>query len=102
MKILLLVAAFGVAGLVSAKSTITKENVKKKTEVKTKKIFELCAVSVTYYDSDGNVTGFNMFTSDQSSLLNCQMWQDLVKYRLTKQGFTLTNQGAVKPSQNQN
>jgi hypothetical protein len=90
MKKLLLLAAFGIVGLVNARTLELKIS-EKQTE-KSKIAFQLCGVSVTYYDGDGNVTGYDLITSDQSSLENCQMWQSLVKHRLQKAGFTLTAQ----------
>lgn len=88
MKKILLVAAFGVAGFVSAKTSEVK--VLEKQAEKKQTAFQLCGVSVTYYDGDGNVTGYDMITSDQSSLENCQMWQSLVIHRLQKAGFSVS------------
>lgn len=61
-----------------------------KKEVSNTTPFQLCGVSVTYYDGDGNISGYDLITSDQSSLENCQMWQSLVIHRLQKKGFTVS------------
>ncbi|MDR6919615.1 MULTISPECIES: hypothetical protein [Chryseobacterium] len=104
MKKVILLAAFGVAGLANAKTADVKvptglTNVKTyevKISEETKKEdsnavpFQLCGVSVTYYDGDGNITGYDLITSDQSSLENCQMWQSLVIHRLQKKGFIVS------------
>ncbi len=105
MKKFILLAAFAAAGLVGAKTADVVEtkvvSAEKTEKAKTisnpdkkdsDKAFQLCGVTVTYYDSNGNPTGQEMFTSDQSTLENCQMWQSLVKHRLQKAGFTLTPQ----------
>ncbi|UZT97510.1 hypothetical protein ODZ84_20390 [Chryseobacterium fluminis] len=89
MKKVILLAAFGVAGFINAKTSEVKV-LENKTEVSDVKPFQLCGVSVTYYDGDGNVSGYDMITSDQSSLQNCQMWQSLVIHRLQKAGFSVS------------
>ncbi|MFP3598768.1 hypothetical protein [Chryseobacterium sp. SIMBA_029] len=112
MKKVILLVTLGVAGIVSAKSTVFKtvknqinnsasykviELEQSKTydlrdieqSKKNNAMFQLCGVTVTYFDADGNVTGQDMFTSDQTSLENCQMWQSLVKHRLQVKGFVL-------------
>lgn len=61
-----------------------------KKEVSNTTPFQLCGVSVTYYDGDGNISGYDLITSDQSSLENYQMWQSLVIHRLQKKGFTVS------------
>lgn len=33
-----------------------------------------CTVTVTFYDSDGNVTGSQTYTSWQPDELSCQVW----------------------------
>ncbi|WP_062696487.1 hypothetical protein [Chryseobacterium indologenes] len=87
MKKIILFAAFGVAGLTNAKTGDVKvptglTNMKTydvkvseetKKEVSNTTPFQLCGVSVTYYDGDGNISGYDLITSDQSSLENCQM-----------------------------
>lgn len=77
MKKIILLAAFGVAGLVSAKGTDSKkaEKVILKKETKAKKPLRLCGVSVVYYDSAGNIKDVKFLTSDQPTLDACQSWQ---------------------------
>lgn len=88
MKKLLLLAAFGVAGLASAKGAT--EN---KVETKTARIsIQLCGVMVTYFDSNGNPTGQKWFTSDQPTFAACQSYQDGVISKLQSQGFRVEKQ----------
>jgi len=97
MKKIILLAAFGVAGLVSAKNAVeSKVETKSKTEVKAEAKTEVgeevkspkqtCGVQVTYY-SGGQVVGSQLLTSEQSTLEDCQKWQKGVRFALQIAGF---------------
>lgn len=92
MKKIILVAALGVAGLVSAKSSISKknENTIIKKENKLKKIFRLCGVSVVYYDGAGNIKDVKFFTSDQPTLEACQSWQRNQVAAIKQAGYSIS------------
>jgi hypothetical protein len=90
MKKLILLATIGVAGLVSAKGTL--EN---KVEKKTVKVaIQLCGVMVTYYNSSGQATGQQWFTSDQPNLNSCMAYQAGVIADLRSKGYNVKPQGA--------
>lgn len=90
MKKILVLAAFGAAGLISAKNTVENktETKKVKTEVKAKAKSpkQTCGVVITYY-SGGQVVGSETVTSDQPDLASCQKWQNGVKFALQIAGF---------------
>ncbi len=92
MKRIILLAAFGVAGLISAKTADVKE---KETEKKIEKFkkqqsaFRLCGVLVTFYDPKGNVTGSQWFLTDTETLSSCQAYQSFVLWQLNQSGYTL-------------
>ncbi|MCJ7932258.1 MAG: hypothetical protein MUW56_01140 [Chryseobacterium sp.] len=90
MKKLILLAAFGVAGLVSAKSADFKISSIKTEKTEIKKAFDLCGVNVTFYDSEGNVTGSQWYVTDAPTLSSCQAFQAMVKWNLVKAGFSLS------------
>lgn len=89
MKKILLLAAIGVAGLVSAKSNksidekINREKAEQKVPVKE------CGVVITYW-SGGQVVGQQIVTSEQPDLASCQSWQNGVKVALQIAGYWLT------------
>lgn len=90
MKKLLLLAAFGVAGLVSAKGNIDEKIEKGKTDKTEKKAaVQECGVVITYWEG-GQVVGQQTVTSDQPNLESCQKWQEGVKVALRIAGFWLT------------
>ena len=90
MKKIILLAAFGVAGLVSGKDYKTcEENAKKDKKVEQKATLQQCGVQITYYYG-GQVTGVETIYSDQPNLESCQKWQTGVKLALWYQGFWLT------------
>lgn len=89
MKKLILIATMGVAGLVSAKST-SETKVEKKTA---KVAFQLCGVMVTYYNSSGEPTGQQWFTSDQPNLNSCMAYQAGVIADLKSKGYNVKPQG---------
>jgi hypothetical protein len=84
MKKIILLAAFGVAGLVSAKPAVVKKSEKKETK------FQLCGVHVTYYSSTGTVTGSSWFLTDAPTFSSCQAYQSFVQWNLTQAGYTIT------------
>jgi len=88
MKKIILLAAFGVAGMVSAKSAVeSKIENKAKTETKEQdKPVQTCGVMVTYYQG-GQVVGTQTFTSDQPDLASCQKYQKAIKFALQISGF---------------
>ncbi|ROI05439.1 hypothetical protein EGI16_03370 [Chryseobacterium sp. G0240] len=90
MKKVILLAAFGVAGLVSAKSADVKinSNVNKSQEMK--KAFDLCGVHVNFYDSEGNLTDSQWYVTDAPTLSSCQAFQSMVKWNLTRAGFSIS------------
>jgi hypothetical protein len=84
MKKLLVVATIAVAGLVSAKGAVeTKASTSKKATV----AFQLCGVTVTFYNSTGQITGQQMYTSDQPNLTSCMAYQSGVIANLRAQGY---------------
>lgn len=86
MKKVLLLAAFGVAGLVSANSSIVKDT---KVTVKSE-IFQECSVRVRFYNAQGQYVGSQTFTSDQATLSDCQSYQKAVKQFVQDLGYTIT------------
>lgn len=91
MKKLFILAAFGVAGLVSAKNAVenkieTKAKAKTEVKAKLKSPKQTCGVTITYY-SGGQVVGSQVVTSDQPDLPTCQKWQNGVKFALQIAGF---------------
>lgn len=88
MKKLIILAAFGAAGLVSAKGAVeSKFDVKAQKEVKAQDApARTCGVVVTYY-SGGQVVGTETLTSDQPNLESCQKWQNGVRFALQIAGF---------------
>jgi len=86
MKKIILLAAFGVAGLVSAKgSAETKTSETKKATV----AYELCGVTVTFYNDRGEITGQRMYTSDQPNLNSCMVYQSGIIAGLRAQGYNV-------------
>ncbi|MFY1046683.1 hypothetical protein [Chryseobacterium sp. GP-SGM7] len=89
MKKIFLLAAFGVAGLISAKGAVenkfesNKIRVVKKVE---KSPTQTCGVVVTYY-SGGQVVGSQTLTSEQPTLESCKKWQNGVRFALQIAGF---------------
>lgn len=88
MKKIILLAAFGVAGLVSAKPAIVKKS-EKQTEKKETK-FQLCGVHVTYFNSEGMPYDSQWFLIDAPTLSSCQAYQTFVQWNLTQAGYTIT------------
>lgn len=90
MKKIILLAAFGVAGLVSAKDN---EKVDKKAEdikkTEQKAVVRECGVVVTYWVG-GQVVGTQTITSDQPDLESCQNFQTGVKVALWAAGYWLS------------
>lgn len=93
MKKLILIATIGVAGFVSAKGTL-ETKVEKKTAKTAKVAFQLCGVMVTYYNSSGEATGQQWFTSDQPNLNSCMAYQAGVIADLKSKGYNVKPQGA--------
>jgi len=90
MRKILILAAFGVAGLVSANGKS-----ERKPEIKhAKVVFQLCGVMVTYYNSAGRVTDQKWFTSDQPTLNSCMAYQAGVIANLRSQGYNVQQQQA--------
>lgn len=89
MKKLVILAAFGAAGMVSAKGAVeNKFETKNQTEVKQVQASpkQTCGVTITYY-SGGQVVGTQVVTSEQPDLPTCQKWQNGVKFALQIAGF---------------
>jgi hypothetical protein len=83
MKKLILIATIGVAGFVSAKGTLETKVEKKAAKV----AFQLCGITVTYFDAQGRPYDQKWYTSDQPTLSACQAYQDGVIASLKNQGF---------------
>jgi len=80
---LLATTLFSVSAL--AGNSIVKSNaVEKKSD---KKLFQLCGVSVVFYDAQGRVSDYQIFTSDQPNLSSCMSYQNSVISSLTAQGY---------------
>ncbi|GAA4152232.1 hypothetical protein GCM10022217_06860 [Chryseobacterium ginsenosidimutans] len=88
MKKIILLAAFGVAGLVSAKPAVVKKS-EKQTEKKETK-FRLCGVLVTFYDNQDNPIGSQWFLTDAPTLSSCQAYQTFVQWNLSQTGYHIT------------
>jgi len=90
MKKIILLAAFGVAGLVSAKDNgnVT-EQIAEIEKIEQTVVIRECGVVVTYW-SGGQVVGTETITSDQPDLESCQKFQTGVKVALWAAGFWLT------------
>lgn len=88
MKKIILIAALGVAGLVSAKGAVENKlkNPKEKKEIKEEKPVQTCGVVITYW-SGGQVVGQQTVTSDQPNLESCQKWQNGIKFALQIAGY---------------
>ncbi|PWW27565.1 MULTISPECIES: hypothetical protein [unclassified Chryseobacterium] len=94
MKKLILLAAFGVAGLVNAKGNDAGKMIKtvESTETVTVQktvVYQECSVVVTYW-SGGQIVGQETITSDQPDLQSCQNFQTGVKVALWAAGFWLS------------
>ena len=91
MKKIILIAALGVAGLVSAKNAELKnaENQIEKKEL-INNAFQLCGVNVNFYDSEGNWTGSQWFLTDVPTYQSCQAFQIIVKFNLMQAGYSIT------------
>lgn len=90
MKKTILLAAFGVAGLVSAKDNADEKIEKRKNDKTEQKVpVQECGVVITYWEG-GQVVGQQTVTSDQPNLESCQKWQEGVKVALRIAGFWLT------------
>ncbi|SFM99733.1 hypothetical protein SAMN05421594_0226 [Chryseobacterium oleae] len=89
MKKIILLAAFGVAGLMGAKESV--EN-KFENKQSAKVAFDLCGVLVTYYNADGQPTGQQWFTSDQPNLTSCMAYQAGVIADLRSKGYIVQQQ----------
>ncbi|WP_449399355.1 hypothetical protein [Chryseobacterium wanjuense] len=76
MKKVILLVAFGVTGLISAKNSVKKEFNEKENAAQEAKTLRLCGICITYYDSAGNVSDIKFFTSDQPNLNSCMAWQN--------------------------
>ncbi|PXW17961.1 hypothetical protein C8D70_101287 [Chryseobacterium sp. CBTAP 102] len=93
MKKVILLAAFGVAGLVNAKGTDTGKVVKNNENIEATTVqktvaYQECGVVVTYW-SGGQIVGQETITSDQPDLQSCQNFQTGVKVALWAAGFWL-------------
>ncbi|WP_431342993.1 hypothetical protein [Chryseobacterium sp. JK1] len=77
-------ATIAVAGLVSAKGSVEAKSSKSKKATVT---FQLCGVTVTFYNSAGQITGQQMYTSDQPNLNSCMAYQAGVIANLRAQGY---------------
>jgi hypothetical protein len=92
MKKIILVAALGVAGLVTAKDNEngnTEKKVEKKAKTEQKVPVKQCGVAITYW-SGGQVVGYQTVYSDQPNLASCQAWQTGVQVALWAAGYWLT------------
>ncbi len=85
---MILLVAFGVTGLLSAKNTMANENAN--VNEKSEDTVELCGVYVTFYDNEGNATGSAWYTTFADTLQQCQAFQGLVKWNLQRAGFVVT------------
>lgn len=89
MKKIFLIAAFGAAGLFSAKGINVDEKVEKKQESEQKAPVRACGVVVTYWVG-GQYAGQETITSDQPDLGSCQAFQAGVIAALQMAGFWTT------------
>ncbi|MDR6403524.1 MULTISPECIES: hypothetical protein [Chryseobacterium] len=82
---LLATSLFSVSAL--AGNTIVKNNsIERKSD---QKLFQLCGVSVAFYDAQGRFSGYQLFTSDQPNLSSCISYQNSVISGLKAQGYTV-------------
>ncbi|MFN1216078.1 hypothetical protein ACKW6Q_03740 [Chryseobacterium kwangjuense] len=84
MKKIILLAAFGAAGIMGAKETV--EN-KIESKERAGATVQLCGVMVTYYNAEGQPYGQQWFTSDQPTLTACMAYQASVIADLKAKGF---------------
>ena len=89
MKKIILLAAFGAAGLVSAKDAIYKKTEKAPLKKEIKPV-KLCGVSVVYYDGAGNIKDVKFLTSDQPNLEACQNWQRNQVAAIQQAGYSIS------------
>lgn len=93
MKKTLLIAALGVAGLVSAKNAEFKKAEKETEKIENIKTnFQLCGVNVNFYDSEGNWTGSQWFLTDVPTYQSCQAFQTIVKFNLMQAGYSISSE----------
>ena len=85
-------SAFAFAGTTVVKNVDAQKKVQK-----SKRTIQLCGVSVTFYDSAGNITGYQLYTSDQPNLSSCMSWQNGVIANLRSQGYRVTRTVDVNP-----
>ncbi|WP_312287989.1 hypothetical protein [Chryseobacterium gleum] len=93
MKKLILLAAFGAAGLASAKANdgkaIKNDNSIEASTMQKTVVYQECGVVVTYW-SGGQIVGQETIVSDQPDLQSCQQFQTGVKVALWAAGFWLS------------
>ncbi|WP_418122806.1 hypothetical protein ACNFU2_19880 [Chryseobacterium sp. PTM-20240506] len=58
-------------------------------------MFQLCGVTVTFYNSMGEITGQQLYTSDQPTLESCLAYQAGVIADLRAQGYIVEIIGDV-------
>ncbi|WP_087137836.1 hypothetical protein [Elizabethkingia meningoseptica] len=92
MKKILLIATIGFAGIMSSKAPIIKENLKKENKASISSNYNLvgtCTVYVTFYNSDGYVTGYEHFTAQFDSYAMCQAYQNNILNMLEIMGYSI-------------
>lgn len=92
MKKYLLVAIMGIMGLFSAKAANTPKALKNinETEVMMEydiSKFQQCTVYVTFYNSDGYITGYQSFSANFDTYAMCQTYQNNIIKMLQIMGY---------------
>ncbi|WP_407500444.1 hypothetical protein [Elizabethkingia anophelis] len=92
MKKYLLVAIMGIMGLFSAKSATTKKTLKNINEAGIMMEYDIskfqqCTVYVTFYNSDGYITGYHSFSANFDTYAMCQTYQNNIIKMLQIMGY---------------
>lgn len=92
MNKFLLITIIAITGLTSIKATMTQKALKnnKEAEVMLKydiSKFQQCTVYVTFYNSDGYVTGYHSFSANFDTYAMCQTYQNNIIKMLQIMGY---------------
>lgn len=102
MKNLILIVALSVTCLLSAKNHFSSVEIKNFEKVESKarpsslinelklKPIQECGIYINYYDDFGFISRTEYRSSEQSTLSDCQKWQEVQKLMLMEEGYFLT------------
>ncbi|AJW63398.1 hypothetical protein VO54_01925 [Elizabethkingia miricola] len=92
MKKKLLITIIGITGLISTKATIPQNALEKINEIEVMlehnmSKFQQCTVYVTFYNSDGYITGYHYFSANFDTYAMCQTYQNNIIKMLQIMGY---------------